>query len=526
MTRIHSYTLLLLAMAILLAVLAACGNGNNEPANTDTPAANDAAAKPAPDTAADVKQADTPPPATEASYTYTFMRNIAIPEYPSDGGEAKPLILAALAKQGLDHFDFTISMAGGSEYYTKLNLLATSGELPDLFDIDGPTLRRFVDQGLVMPIDDYLDAVPAYKQLIPEDRWEQVTFDGKIYGLPAGKLASPINHSSVTSILIRQDWLDQLDLPQPGNLEELHQTLQAFKSDIPDFVGLGGHKDTNFYSIFGAFGIAPHFWIERDGMIKKGFVLPEAKQALAVLREWYQEGLIDPDFPIMEQKQLNEKIINSRVGVWEGSGFMANPQTDATAEALHKASPESVLTMLETPQGPQGLQGYPESVGSLRAFSAETPNPEQVFALLNWMATPGESGGLDLVHYGIEGVDYTYDKENDHIIQLSSYSDLYKKGYSNPIRISGISDRRYALPEVRGAIETATKHLIPNAMWKSLRAEVDYPDLESKLWKEYFVKIVTGVFELDKHDEFVEKYYAQGGKTLEQEANEAWNADK
>lgn len=487
--------------ASMIAALAGCG-GNETEAPAQSPSAK-------PDKTA----------------TYTFMRNIAIPEYPSDGGEAKVTILKALEKAGITGFDYKISMAAGTEYYTKLNLLASSGELPDFFDIDGKTLKRFVDQGLVLPLDEYLAKVPEFMKLIPKESWEQVTFNGKIYALPSGKLPSPINHSSVTSVLVRQDWLDGLNLKQPANLDELHDALKAFVANDPGKtgnVGLGGTKDSRFNSIFGAFDISPGFWIERDGRIKKGMVLPEAKQALAVLQKWYKEGLIDPDFPIMEAKQLNEKIINSKVGAWEGTGFLTNPQTDSTAEALNKANPNAKLTMLETPKGPEGKQGYPEAAGSLRALSAKAQDPAKLFQFLNWVTNTGENGGLNLVHYGVEGVDYTYDREKDFIKQISSYSELYKKGYSNPIRIAGISDRRYALPEVRGAIETATKHLIRNELWKTLQSELDNPDLDTKLWTEYFVKIVTGIYSVDKHDEFVQKYYSQGGTKIEEEANEEW----
>ncbi|MCU6711870.1 extracellular solute-binding protein [Paenibacillus sp. J5C_2022] len=510
MTLMKRLSVLTLASAMLVTA-AGCGSGNN-----NTPEPTKSPSKPS-----NEKQTEAP---AETTTTYNIMRNISIPEYPSDGGEAKTKIIAELEKSGIKGFDYKINMAAGTEYYTKLNLLASSGELPDLFDIDGITLKRFVEQGLVLPLDDYLAKVPEYVELIPEDRWEQVTFDGKIYAIPSGKLPNPINHSSVTSILIREDWLKELNLEQPDTLDELYETLKAITAHYPGNNGLGGIKTSNFFSIFGAFGITPNFWFERDGVIKKGMVLPEAKEALAVLQKWYKEGLIDPDFPIMESKQLNEKIVNSKIGVWEGTGFMTHPQTNSTTEALMSTSPEAVLTMLETPAGPEGKRGYPESLGSLRAFSAKIEDPDKLLQVLNWMTITGDQGGgLDLVHYGVEGEDYTYDREKDFIQQSSSYSELYKKGYSNPLRISGISDRRYALPEVRGAIETATKHLIQNELWKPLQSELDYPDLTSKLWTEYFVKIVTGVYSVDKHDEFVEKYYAQGGDKVEQEANEEWS---
>lgn len=142
--------------------------------------------------------------------------------------------------------------------------------------------------------------------------------------------------------------------------------------------------------------------------------------------------------------------------------------------------------------------------------------------VLDWSVADGENGGVDLLTYGEENVDYTIDKEKNLIKQTSSYSELYQKGYSNPVRFIQVTDRRWANESVRTSLETASKSLVKNAYWKTVPAELDYPDLEKKLWTEYFVKIVTGVWPVDKHDEFVQKYYQQGGQKMQDQANEEW----
>jgi putative aldouronate transport system substrate-binding protein len=75
---------------------------------------------------------------------------------------------------------------------------------------------------------------------------------------------------------------------------------------------------------------------------------------------------------------------------------------------------------------------------------------------------------------------------------------------------------------VREAIEVVNRHLIRNAMWNVVPAEMDYPDLEKKLYQEYLVKIITGVWPVDKYDEFIQKYYDQGGREIEKQANELY----
>ncbi|MGI2295279.1 extracellular solute-binding protein [Paenibacillus sp. GXUN7292] len=474
--------------------------------------------------------------AEEKAITYQFLRNSGIAEYPADGGEARKVLTEAAAKAGVKGVDFVAQQAPGDDYNTKLNLLASSGELPDFFDIDALTLSRFVEQGLVQPIDEYLKAAPNLMKLIPQHYWEQVTFDGKIYALPNGLREEAFNSPNVGSILIRQDWLDTLNLKAPTNLDELYTILKAFVNDDPDqngkkdTFGFSGTKLSRFNSIFGAYGVIPNFWIERDGQIKKGFTLPETKQALALLQQWYKEGLIDPDFPVMESKQLNEKIINSKIGLFENDAYLVDPKANPTSEALNKTTPSSKLVLIPPPKGPEGKSGTPQvnavAAAPLRALSVNAQDPERLFRFLNWFVDDSEGGGFNLALYGIEGTDYTYDKEKNLITQTTSYADLYKKGYNNPIRMAFITDRRWTTEEVRAAIEVASQNVIPNAFWKTVPAELDYPDLETKLWAEYFVKIVTGVWPIEKFDEFVEKYYQQGGTKIEQQANEEWKKVK
>ncbi|GIP31959.1 hypothetical protein J2TS4_11690 [Paenibacillus sp. J2TS4] len=252
--------------------------------------------------------------------------------------------------------------------------------------------------------------------------------------------------------------------------------------------------------------------------------MPEMKEALTLLQNWYKDGLIDHDFPIMEDKQKNEKITNSLVGLFEGDVYYTEKGSNPTALALSNVNPGAEVVMLEAPLGPDGKWGYQEvnavSAAPFRSLSAHAQDPKKLFQFLDWMAN--DDGGFNLVLYGIEDKDFTYDRASNTIDQITPYADLYKRGYSNPIRMIYITDRRYAKPPVREAIEIVNQHLIVNELWNTLPAENDYPDLETKLWKEYFVKIVTGVWPVDKYDVFIQKYYQQGGAEIEKQANELW----
>lgn len=519
-----SKMLSIFCVTCLMGVVAAgCGSENEAGGSSSTGAENSG------------KAADSKSPVT-----FNIFMNAGIPEYPENGGEAKAKVIQQMEKAGIQGVDYKVSLLAGDEFKTKLNLLASSGELPDYFSVDSTTLAQYVNQGLVKPLDELLAKAPHLMKVVPKERWEGVKFDGKIYAIPYGVRAESFNSPNVSGLLLRQDWLDNLGLKKPTTLDELHDVLKAFSLNDPDkngqkdTYGLGGNKMSMFSSIFGAFGVSlvspgttgPVYWTERDGKIVKSFVLPEAKQALSILQSWYKEGLIDPEFLVMEIKQGESRIVNSKIGAYEGDVFHVDPKGHQIPEALVKATPTAKLTMVAPPLGPNGKQGMPEvnpfAGGSLRAVSAKAKDPERLMKMLDWSVSEETDGGINLVTYGEENVDYTFDPAKNLITQKSTYTELYKKGFSNPIRFVQVTDRRWTNDAVRGALDISSKYLLKNALWKTVPAELDYPDLEKKLWTEYFVKIVTGVWSIDKFDEFVQKYYQQGGQKIEQQANELW----
>ncbi|MDU0205438.1 MULTISPECIES: extracellular solute-binding protein [Paenibacillus] len=475
-----------------------------------------------------------------AKVTFKIFRNFQAPEYPADGGPAKQKVLAALDQAGIKGIDYNISMASGDEYKTKLNLLASSGDLPDYFSVpDLLTLNRLTDEGLILPLDDLLKNAPNVTKFLKPEDLDILKYKGKLYGLPPGYRPETFNGPNVNGLLIRQDWLDALKLKTPTTLDELHDVLKAFTFNDPDGNGkkdtfgittnklLGAGANGNYFStVFGAFGVVPTFWQQRDGQLKQGMVLPETKQALALLQSWYKEGIIDPEFPIMEAKQMNEKIINSKAGIFEGTAFDADP-TGANYSALKKTVATAKLSFLTPPAGAGGKKGAAENspaYSDIRAISAKAKNPEKLMELINWSAGPG----FDLVTYGIENEDYQFDKDKNKIkLLVPNYSELYKKGYSNPIRFLQVVDRRWLTEEATAAMTVSNdpQNLVHNEFWKSVQAMNDYPDIK-KLWDEYFAKIVTGAWSVDKWDELVKRYYQEGGQEIEKQVNAEWKKVK
>lgn len=72
-----------------------------------------------------------------------------------------------------------------ADYYTKLQTAVAAGKGPDIGVSHASSLPELVEQGVVEPLDDYLDELGVdLSTMYSETSMESVTFDGSIYAVP------------------------------------------------------------------------------------------------------------------------------------------------------------------------------------------------------------------------------------------------------------------------------------------------------------------------------------------------------
>lgn len=478
--------------------------------------------------------------------TYKVYFRQSIVEYPPDGGETKPKLLQLWKDDlGITNTDYMVSMATGTDYDTKLNTMMAGGDIPDLFICDIDDLATLVNNGVIAPIDDLVALMPVYAELledpIAEASYNNFSIDGKHYGFISPALPGPLNNVGTDGLTMRIDWLENLGLRKPTTIEELHDVLYAFTYDDPDkngeddTYGLSGYKSSMFASIFAAYGIylnGINSWTEIDGKLVHSTTLDETKQVLALLRDWYIEGIIDPDKFIVESSQSDDKFIGNKFGVHESSVWANN----SARTAWGGIGSEGVCEFIEYPKGPDGKSGFPISAVAtyatvVSAEYIENSDPKRLAAILNWMVDDSDEGGMRFVQYGLEDDDYLYNRETQTIVEFESdYSKKYARGYSNPIRWIQVVDRRW-IPVGDGRItdfeiSNNQDNWLVSKFAGSVPAMKDYPDLYEKLWSEYFTKIIVGAIDISEFDTYRKEFYSQGGQELTDQVNAAWIAKK
>ncbi len=130
----------------------------------------------------------------------------------------------------------------------QVNIRIAGGELPDAFmgvGFSNYDISRYGDDGTFIDLTPYLteEYMPNLSKILDEnpDIRSAITMDdGYIYGLPAGErmgtagIGAPEDYSiySVPQFsMINKAWLDDLGLPVPTTLDELHAALKAFKDN-------------------------------------------------------------------------------------------------------------------------------------------------------------------------------------------------------------------------------------------------------------------------------------------------------
>ena len=135
------------------------------------------------------------------------------------------------------HIDYTT--VSQSDFPMQLNLMYSSGEYPDLV-IDGGNnvdLEMYgVDQGVFMPLDDLIENyMPNYKALMElNDLTYRSTMasDGHIYAI--GYIADANAPAANSFAFINKNWLTELNRKLPTTIDELYETLLAFKEAHPE----------------------------------------------------------------------------------------------------------------------------------------------------------------------------------------------------------------------------------------------------------------------------------------------------
>lgn len=295
--------------------------------------------------------------------------------------------------------------------------LASKEKLPDIVLIqgssDGSDLIKYAEQGVLLPLNDLIDKyAPNLKKMLEQypDYKKAVTLpNGNIVAL--GNLnASPY---SVSTPLIRKDWLDKLGLGEVKTPEDLMKAAKAFINDDPngnkqkDEFGVVSNSLGNYMQLGMMFGLSLNSGSGlsvRDGKVTYEWTLPAYKKYLTWMNEAYTAGVLPKDFQTLNGAIQTERLSTNRAGIIAREGIMKFIGLNNPTDSIHQSIPDAVWQPINF-ENSEAVFPTEVTASIWRSYGITTSAKDPIAAirLLDYIMA-GE-GKLDMI-YGIEGVTY------------------------------------------------------------------------------------------------------------------------
>jgi putative aldouronate transport system substrate-binding protein len=413
--------------------------------------------------------------------------------------------------------DVTVQVPPAEGYMERLNVLMASNDLPDMiYSPDATWFVNYVNQKALTPLSDIVDKHGKnLKKLIPEEAWAAVTVDDEIYAIP-----HILQEKGSEIVYVRQDWLDELGLDKPETLDEYVNVLREFKEKKNNVGFVMTDALGRISPLLGAHGIQRSQWVERDGELVYSSTTPEMKEALEFLAGLYKEGLLDQEFPSNSLQVLGEKVANDRAGIFTAAWW----DTRGPILTNQQNNPDAKWEALEYPVGPNGDSGTAGSalVRGYNAVPVTSDNAVAVVKYLDFIVSEGFRdiflGFEDDVWSMKDGVATTdFEKHNEHLYRQMYTTVEPLDPETTKIRLDSLGLEFKLNDNVTKIAEHA---MVSEYQGPPTRASGQYGGQLKSMEDEVFANIIAGNQPIDSFDDFVDRWYKEGGQEWTDEVNE------
>jgi len=417
---------LLLALIMMLGLVACTGNADPTDAPTDAPKPTDAPND-------DPTDAPTEAPKEEITLYYYTTNGIGPTEDVAEVEAKLSEILDTIP--GYEHINIKLMFFIGDEYTQNVTLAMTDGQPIDLIQTYYLDYATMVQQGDFLALDDLMTQFPNLMGDVPEWMLDFGKVNGTQYYIPSYQQCTNLRHMGFPNEYL-QYWYDET-----GKTEEDVRKIWLAKDDEAgvnaklDFLEelclatrKGSGKDTKW--------ISPSISWEQQGNNSEyigwnyGYmILPEGgrpeyeslnatnKIVRARYHEWYEEGLIHPDYPVLAE--------NDGLSTFANAENMLNDEAFINIEAQNIQSDEVVeqlvwgaipMTSFQTTDHAYISSQY--AAGG-NCIYVESEHPEECMMIIELMMNEHGKEFFNTLIFGIEGKHYEWvDKEKERVKTL------------------------------------------------------------------------------------------------------------
>ena len=529
----------LMPAVLAAAVVAALVLGGCQPTTpiTDTPATETIVPEPMEPT----------PPSTPITITHMTERCGNWPE------TSTPLLDEIDKRLGVD---WEHVPCPGISYTDKLRMLFAANDLPDLFETS--KIEEIIQQGTAdLSVAEVREHMPTY--------WKALTTFAADSGLDLEftlqryKRDDVLKHYPMVwsagnhgyGFLWRKDYLDELGVDTPVTLQEWEDVFAAYKARYPHRFSYGTRYE-DFYRAFTAvthgFGLASGRFLKEGNRLVYSQAQPDMIEVLRVLRRWYADGYLAPDFLTVNGES---EPFESGVAIVQGWVHPTLPPDHPEfLEGVKAANPraEFVLT------GPPRVEGrfpvvyawHPMHGNAHGIARRNNDDRGRVHAILQAVDALHEKENAYLINYGIEGTHWTLGDDNRPEWTEEFAEDGARSGLglgviarSTPLGIDIFallgdpdwvdSERMNYVNEVRfspnGILGANNVCVLTQSFVNALDGGTDLLAVHADFMNEsvtLFGRIITGEQPVSAYQDWIDRYNAGPGAAIERVATRNW----
>lgn len=426
------------------------------------------------------------------------------------------------------------------------NILSTrfsTGEAPDLFMVPSQNYGFTLgEQGLLVDAREMYPYMPQTCKFATKNMIKWSTMDN---GTIPFITKYSVQDGNVWGLVLRQDWLNNLNMQMPSTMEELKEYARAVTYDDPDgngkddtwfMLAAGGGNGLEMLNAFKPFFGNPSEHIE-DGELSAPMLNGTIENWIAFLHELYDMGVLAPDWFTIDWQGSLSYVMGDKIG-------MVNYPADALLTYYYSVTqdPDACENWAFLDSLPDGAKGNPGGdVGYLWGIPTANvkDNPGKLMRILHIMDTMtygGESylevsqGGGNEVHNGDYGIRKYLDDGTFICFVAEDHPGYTVYGSDNlalaPWQTFGYTvNYRYEYCEegdkMQHTVERINESKAVMGTWErwpndSLLVSVSgdiAPNLEEFELSQYY-KFIVGERSMDEWDEFINEWLDQGGRDV------------
>jgi putative aldouronate transport system substrate-binding protein len=300
-----------------------------------------------------------------------------------------------------------------SDYQERFNIQLSSGDLPDIVSNEMPAGQLFssqviqaIEAGVFKDLTPFIED-PEFDKKYPnlaeidDAIWESLKYNGKIYALP--RYIQPLAGRS--AVVIRQDLMEKSGLQEPKTMDELAAVFKKLSKDHGIYAFDTPEKDldsSTYQPLVNAFTGVQSWDADDKGNFKYAAFMPEYKDFLLWMKDLYDAGAIDPEFPLQQKSSsFAEGLSAAKIHDWWS--WKQGPQETPFSDALTAKNPEARAWAFLPVEGPKGHTVAVRPFQRPALVNAKVTDEEipAVLTLFNYTASEDYR---ELTRFGVEGI--------------------------------------------------------------------------------------------------------------------------